>query len=290
MPHPSLPDNTHIGSIHLRVADLKRGLSFYCDLLGFQQIRTDAGTAYLSPSGELPAVILLSEDAHARPRPPRTTGLYHVAIRLPNRVELARVLTRFIDYRYPLHGAADHLVSEALYLSDPEGNGLELYCDRNPDDWPRQNGQIAMATDPLDFPDLLEQAKVNPDPWQHIHSDTDIGHVHLSVSDLHRSEGFYAGLLGFDITQRSYPGALFLSAGGYHHHVGMNIWESRNAPPPPAGSTGMISFEINIPDDSSRRETRAHLDSNGVVSEKITESSDSTTILFIDPDSIRVQI
>jgi catechol 2,3-dioxygenase len=165
-------------------------------------------------------------------------------------VELARVLLRLINNRYPLHGAADHLVSEAIYLSDPEGNGLELYSDRNPDDWPRQNGQIAMATDPLDFQDLLAQAKENPDPWQHIHSGTDIGHVHLSVSDLHRSEGFYAGLLGLDITQRTYPGALFFSAGGYHHHVGTNIWESRT--PPPLGPIDDIAEKI--PDDASRRQ------------------------------------
>ncbi len=147
-----------------------------------------------------------------------------------------------------MQGGADHGVSEALYLADPDGNGLELYRDRPRSEWRWSDGQVAMVTDPLDAAGLL--GTISPaEGWPGLDPRTVIGHVHLHVSDLARAETFYHGLLGLDVTQRSYPGALFLAAGGYHHHLGVNIWAGRGAPPPPEDAVGLIAFAVDVPDD-----------------------------------------
>ena len=286
----SIPPDSHIASVHLRVGNLKRMLDFYTGLLGIQQVDNADSTVRLSPTGDSRVLIALTEEPHALPRPPRTSGLYHVAIRVPNRVELARVLQHLLSANYPLVGGADHLVSEALYLTDPEGNGLEIYCDRDRDLWPKYNDQISMSTEPLDFSGLVELARENATPWSQIHPQTDIGHIHLSVSDLAQSEAFYTGGIGFEVTLRSYPGALFLSAGGYHHHLGMNIWSSRRAPPPPKGSLGLISFEIIIPHQTERQVVIDRLKNNGHLYTRREDQHKKTKFLFSDPDSILVEI
>lgn len=241
----SLPNDTHISHVHLRVRNLERELAFYRDLLGFTEILRHDSIVELSASGKQPAQILFTESPNAIARPPRTTGLFHVAIRFPNRAELAKTLMRLIQNEYPIQGAADHLVSKAIYLADPEGNGVELYCDRPKESWRWSDGEIAMATEPLDLEALLREA--DGKEWAGIHPQTDIGHVHLNVGSLASAEEFYSKQLGFDVTTRSYPGALFLSAGGYHHHIGLNIWAGRNAPRPPENSLGLISFGIGAP-------------------------------------------
>jgi len=243
-----LPAAASIGSVHLRISDLSTALDFYGRLLGFHQVVRRNNTAYLSAHHDRPYHILLTEVAGARPKPPRTTGLYHVAIRLPDRPSLARVLKRLIAAGWPLQGAADHRVSEAIYLADPDGSGIELYTDRPRDEWAWANGQISMATEPLDVGALLDTIRDEDNAPAAIDPRADIGHVHLHVSDLGKAEAFYRDLLGFDITQRSYPGALFLSAGGYHHHVGVNIWAGRGAPPPPSDAAGLIAFAVRVPD------------------------------------------
>jgi catechol 2,3-dioxygenase len=244
-----LPDETHIGHVHLQVSDLDRSLRFYADLLGFKEVKRGRQTAYLSASGQMPYHIVLTEIPNAQPKPPRTTGLYHVAIRLPNRRELARVFQRLLDHNWRFHGFSDHKVSEAIYLSDPDDNGLELYRDRPREQWPWQDGQIAMRTDPLDVDDLLREAVGGETPWIGIHPATDIGHVHLHVADLTRTEAFYHDLLGFDVMQRDYPGALFFAAGGYHHHLGTNIWAGIGAPPPLPDAVGLRYFTVVVPDE-----------------------------------------
>jgi len=270
------------------VSDLARSHAFYQDILGFRPLERQGSTVVLSASGEAPAQIILSTTDHVVPRPARTTGLYHVAIRLPDRRALSRVFRRALEHRTPFHGAADHLVSEALYLPDPDGNGLELYIDRPRQDWPKMDGQIAMSSDPLNLQDLLNESENDKNLWDGIDPKTDIGHIHLQVSNLERAEAFYADLLGLDVTQRSYPGAIFLSAGGYHHHLGLNIWASRNAPPPPPDAVGMISFKLNIPDEGARQALLKRIQEKGHTIEAYSLSTLVTGALIKDPDGIQI--
>jgi catechol 2,3-dioxygenase len=243
----SLPEDTHVLSVHLQVADLERALLFYRDLAGFKEVDRGGGKAYLSASGQPPALIQLSELPGARPKPPRTTGLYHVAVRLPSEYELGRLLRRLQEQEWPLQGAADHHVSAAVYTADPDGNGLEFYADRPRETWRQMDGSIQMATEPLQLRGALAKGLYDETTWRGIAAGTDIGHVHLHVSDLEKARAFYHDRIGLDVTQDGYPGALFLSAGGYHHHVGLNIWAGRGAPPPPPDSVGLLSFTLEIP-------------------------------------------
>lgn len=258
----TLPDSVTIGAVRLRVRDAVGALALYRDLFGLHLTHMDAQQIVLAAGPERPPLLVLEVAASAVSKPPRTTGLFHVAIRLPTRSALARVLHRLAAARYPLQGAADHLVSEALYLADPDGNGLELYVDRPRDQWPMVGDQVQMATDPLDVDDLLAQA--SDDPWTGIDPGTDIGHIHLQVSDLMRAEAFWSELIGFEVMQRGYPGALFVAAGGYHHHVGLNTWAGRGAPSPPPGAVGLVHFALDLPDDAARDQVVARLDGAGV--------------------------
>lgn len=276
-----LSDTTHIAYAHLRVSDLERALAFYRDLLGFQVIDQQDSTVTLSATGDVPAHLFLTALPGAIRKPPRTTGLYHVAIRLPDRRGLARVLRRLLEQRWPMQGAADHLVSEALYLPDPDNNGLELYTDRPRDQWVWNGDQVAMATEALDVENLLVQA--DNGAWKGIDPGTDIGHIHLHVSDLARAEAFYSDLLGFDVMQRGYPGALFVAAGGYHHHLGLNIWAGRGAPPPPPDAVGLIDFGITLPDETSRRALLDRVQAAGV-------AVDEDSGLFHDADGVGVAL
>jgi catechol 2,3-dioxygenase len=280
----ALPAATHMAYAHLRVADLDRALAFYRDLLGLRALTASGSSAALSATGAPPPLIVLEAQPGARPRPPRTTGLYHVAIRLPDRATLARALRRLAEREWPLHGAADHGVSEALYLSDPDGNGLELYTDRPRAAWPWRNGQVAMVSEPLDVRALLSLAGESAEV---IDPRADIGHVHLQVSDLARAEAFYCGLLGFEVTQRTYPGALFVAAGGYHHHLGLNIWAGHGAPPPPADAAGLVAFGLRLPDAASWEALRARLDSAGV-SLDVQGDDGARRALLRDPDGTGV--
>lgn len=276
----SLPDTTHIGYAHLRVADLGRSLAFYRDLLGFQETARDGATVTLSARDAGLAHLILTEHPGAPPKPLRMAGLYHVAIRLPTRQALARVLWRLAQHQYPLQGASDHGVSEALYLADPDGNGLELYADRPRSQWTWDNGQIAMSTDPLDVQDLL--ALIDRDAFFYTGIDpaADIGHIHLQVSNLVRAEAFYSMLLGLVVMQRSYPGVLFLAAGGYHHHLGLNTWASRGALPAPPDAAGLIAFSLVVPDSGARQNVIARFQGAGIPT---TDQPDGG-VLVHDPD------
>ncbi len=245
----SIHPDTQIGLVALTVAELDRSIRFYNGVLGFRLIQRRDGTAALGV--EQTPLLVLAEQPGARPKSPYMTGLYHFAILVPTRADLARSLRRLAETRYPLGGSSDHLVSEALYLSDPDGNGIEVYRDRPPSAWPVQSGQVQMAVDPLDLEDLLAELERDRRPWQGLAPGTRIGHIHLQVADLRRAEAFYHGVLGFDVTQHM-PGALFVSAGGYHHHLGLNTWHTRGAPPPPAGSAGLRYFTIRLPDEAEQ--------------------------------------
>jgi catechol 2,3-dioxygenase len=243
----SLPAETSLGSIRLVAADADQLADFYERAVGLRVLERAGDVIRL---GVEPDVTLLELVARpdAPPRPPRSTGLYHHAILLPDRVELARALKRVAEAGWRFTGASDHLVSEALYLNDPEGNGIEIYRDRPRDEWPRSDeGVIQMATLPLDVDGVLGEIDSEQPTPPRIPEGTHIGHMHLQVANLHDAEAFYAGALGFDVMVRTYPGALFVSAGGYHHHIGLNTWESAGGSPPPEGSTGLRSFEVVLP-------------------------------------------
>ncbi len=284
------PDQTQIGHVHLRVSDSERAMEFYHGLIGLQEVSRDENRIYLSATGQPPFHVILTELQGARPKPPRTRGLFHNAIRFPDREALSRALHRLIEHRYPLGGFSDHKVSEAIYLGDPDGNGVELYADRPREVWPRMGEEIAMVTDPLDLDDLLAQAVDGGKLGEPVHPGTDIGHVHLHVSDLAKGEAFYHGVLGFDITQRTYVGALFLSAGGYHHHIGLNIWAGQGAPAPPADAVGLISFSVQLPDSASLQALVEHVEAAGVPSEGNIDYGHLAGVLLHDFDGNRVEL
>lgn len=241
-----LPAGTHISFAEFRVADTERALRLYSGLLGLRVSGTAGNTTYLSPSDSNEPMLLLTEDASAKPRPARAPGLFHLALLFPSRKALAGAFSRLYENRWPFQGFADHGVSEALYLADPEGNGIELYVDRPRSQWPMANGQVQMVTEQLDLDGLMSELGRSKTASRPDSTSLVIGHIHLQVSDLHTAEQFYHGMLGFDVTQRDFPGALFMSAGGYHHHIGVNIWNSRGAAAPPPGTSGLLQFGVSV--------------------------------------------
>lgn len=274
-----LPDDAHIGHAHLYTANIDRSLAFYEQLMGFGVLKRDGDLTVLSADGRTPH-LLLTERPNWTPKPKRSTGLYHVAIRLPSRVELARLFKRMLVARYRFGGFSDHAVSEALYLDDPDGNGLELYRDRPRAEWPPM-GQ--MTTEPLDLENLLAEA--DDRPWTGIAPGTDIGHVHLHVSNLDRAQAFYRDLVGFDVMlDMRAMGALFMSAGGYHHHLGTNTWAG-TAPQPP-NTLGLRSWAFHIPDRAAWQAALDRLAGAGVP----TEAQDGSTVLVRDEDGNAVEL
>jgi catechol 2,3-dioxygenase len=256
------PD-TSPGAVRLTVSDADRSRRFYEVATGLRAIELDDGSIGLGVDGGAP-LIELHGDPRAPALDPRAPGLFHVAILVPGRPELAVALARLAQARVPLSGASDHLVSEALYLSDPDGNGIEIYRDRPRGEWPVRDGVLQMATLRLDLDSLIGELGNHPQLSPAAPAGTRIGHVHLQVSDLAEAERFYAGLLGFDVTVRGYPGALFVSAGGYHHHLGLNTWNSVGSPPAARGAIGLSSFEIVLPSTDEFDRVLARVRSAGV--------------------------
>ncbi len=240
----SIDRATSMGAVRLTVADLEGVRDFYREAIGLTELAGEDEVVRLGADSR--AIVELVGDPDAPPRPRGTSGLFHLAILVPTRADLARALQRVAEAGWRLSGASDHLVSEALYLSDPEGNGIELYRDRPREEWPVRDGQLQMDTLPLDLDGVLGELR-REDANAPMPEGTRMGHVHLNVGDLAAAEAFYSGALGFDVTVRGYPGALFVSAGGYHHHLGLNTWAGEGAPPPPAGSRGLREFEIVLP-------------------------------------------
>ena len=243
----SIDPGTSLGPVRLTVADSEGMRDFYRDAIGLSELQPEDGVVRLGAEGDTgEAIVELAADPDAPPRPRGTSGLFHLAILVPRRADLARALQRVAEAGWRLSGASDHLVSEALYLSDPEGNGIELYRDRPREEWPIRDGVLQMDTLPLDLDGVLGELR-REDAEAGMPDGTRIGHVHLNVGDLAAAEAFYSGALGFDVTVRGYPGALFVSAGGYHHHLGLNTWAGEGAPAAPQGSRGLRQFEIVLP-------------------------------------------
>jgi len=210
---------------------------------------------------------------------------------MPTRKDLARHLRRLAEERYPLQGFADHGVSEAIYLADPDGNGIELYVDRPADAWPRTKGEIEMFTKALDLEDLLSELEDDRSSWTGIHPDARVGHIHLQVSDLKKSGAFYHDVLGYDITQKNFPGALFLANDGYHHHIGLNSWSSKGTVPAPKGSAGLVRFSIETLDLITLRHLQVQFLHKAIPFEEIPSENNSMPSLVVsDPDGIEVEI
>lgn len=247
-PHP-LPDATRIGRVRLQVSDVARSAEFYQQVVGLRLIEQAADHALLGVDD----VVLVEVRAGAtRQLTGRHLGLYHFAILLPDRPALGRALKRLLELGIQ-PGAADHLVSEALYISDPDGLGIEIYRDRARSEWTVNGQQLAMASDPLDFDGLLSSASGSGSfsgsgsRGYAVPSGTVIGHVHLHVGDIDRAREFYHEKLGFDVMVWSYPGALFLSAGGYHHHLGLNTWAGPNAKASGPDEPKLLNWELVVP-------------------------------------------
>jgi catechol 2,3-dioxygenase len=238
-----------VESVELRARDLASSERFYRDALGLERVEDEP--MGLGAGG--PPLVILRQAEAGVPPPPGSTGLFHAAIRFPGRPALARALRRLAAEGVPLSGASDHGVSEALYLNDPDLNGIELYRDRPEEDWPMEpDGSVGMFTLPLDLRDLLaESAGDGAGPAE---PGTDVGHVHLKVSDLERSVAFYREELGLALRARYGREAAFLAAGDYHHHVGLNTWHSRGGRPPPQGSPGLERFTIALPSQDASEE------------------------------------
>ena len=247
--------STYVGQVHLKVLDLDRALRFYRDVIGFRVLAQSGSAATLTADGKT-ALLKLERPEDAAPKREGTTGLYHFALLLPSRADLARIVVHFarIGLRF---GHSDHLVSEALYLSDPDGNGIEIYRDRDPAEWNWKNGEVEMAVDPLDFRDLLSAADGRP--WDGLPPGTLMGHIHLHVSELGAAERFYVDGLGFEVVNRYGAQALFLSTGGYHHHIGLNTWNGVGAPRPAEGNVGLRSFTLVYPGEAARERAAENL-------------------------------
>ena len=262
----SIDARTRIGAVHLNVSDLGRSVRFYESHLGFKLHRSDDRFSSLGAGG--PDLLVLSECEKA-PRVRGTTGLYHFAVLVPSRIELARSLRRLIETDTLMQGFADHGVSEAMYLADPDGNGIEIYRDRPRVEWPMAEGRLRMTADPLDLEGILSELQGREDSWPGLARETRIGHVHLHVSRLADAEAFYVGTLGFDLTQRYGPSALFVSAGGYHHHIGLNTWAGVGAPPPPPGAIGLRHFVVRLPDRPALDRVAARIGAAGIAVEDV---------------------
>jgi len=270
------PD-TMLGPVRLAVSDLGRSRGFYEQAIGLRASELDDGTLALGPAGES-ALVELRGDSSAPRLNRRAPGLYHLAILVPTRRDLAFALARLAQARWPLDGASDHLVSEALYLSDPDGNGIEIYRDRPREEWPRSGDRLEMATLPLDLDGLIDELRDASELQTQAPAGTRIGHVHLQVADIAEAEAFYHGVLGFDVMVRGYPGALFVSAGGYHHHIGLNTWHSAGAGPATEGSVGLRSFTVELADRSELGAVLGRVRAAGIATSDVPEG-----VLVRDP-------
>jgi len=272
MTSASIHPDTRLGAVHLTVSNLDRSLPFYERVIGLHvHSRTD-GVARLGAlrrsEGGGQDLLVLTEQPGARTHLRGHTGLYHFAILVPSRLELARALRRMAEARVPMDGYSDHKVSEALYLPDPDGNGIEVYCDRPRAEWFDAQGRFRMATDPLDIEGVLSELRARPEPADRLDPATVIGHVHLHVAHIAQAERFYVGALGFDLMARYGPSASFVSAGGYHHHLGFNTWAGVGAPPPPPNAVGLRYFEIKLPTPEALAQTLDRLRAAGVALEE----------------------
>jgi catechol 2,3-dioxygenase len=255
-----LPDATHLGRVRLQVADLDRSIAYYETVIGLRVLDRSANVATLGPQGHDNVIVELRAKPGVRPVARRGhIGLYHFAILLPDRASLGRLIAHLAAIGV-YAGMSDHFVSEAIYLQDPDGLGIEVYADRPRSEWRSSDRQLAMTTNPLDVDDVVRSG--GGVPWGGAPAGTVIGHVHLYVRDLDEAAAFYHEALGLDKIVWGYPGALFMSAGGYHHHLGTNTWAA-GAPLATDDEAQLLDWEIVVPDAATVERAVESLENHG---------------------------
>lgn len=279
--------NLYASHIQLKVSNLARSIEYYTTIIGFKVLEQTATTAYLTADGKT-SLVSLVEVQNAQPLRQGFAGLYHLALLLPSRKDLGNIVQHFVNLNIRI-GAADHDVSEALYLNDPDGNGIEIYIDRDESEWTWFEGeQVHMVTEQLNFQGILAEADGK---WEGMPTDTVMGHIHLSVSDLTKSEEFYTKVLDYKVVTRYGAQALFVSTGKYHHHFGLNTWQSTNGPAPAADMVGLKSFTVVLKDEAYSEIVKQNLQANNYVIETFEDApSYGGTQLFstVDPNGLRI--
>jgi catechol 2,3-dioxygenase len=260
----SLAPATRLGYVHLTVTNLDRSLDFYQQVMGFQVQRQAGDTAELG-AGRAPLLKLTAVPGARRVR--NHSGLYHFAILTPSRLALAQSLRRLIESNVQI-GGGDHLVSEAIYFSDPDGNGIEVYRDRPRTTWQYVNGQIKMDTLALDYRGILAELEGIDAPWTGLQPETVLGHMHVHVGDLESTYHFYHNVVGLDLMVNYGGSALFFAAGGYHHHLGTNTWAGAGAPPAPPDAVGLRYYTVHLDGIDERARLIARAQANGAAYEE----------------------
>ncbi|WP_270279475.1 VOC family protein [Vagococcus bubulae] len=272
---------TYVGEVQLRVSDLNQSTRFYTEVLGLKIKEQTSNSVSFTTNGQ-DVLLTITQPNNINKKQEQRTGLYHFALLLPKRADLAQVVRHFINLGVRL-GGGDHLVSEAIYLNDPDGNGIEIYVDRDASVWQWSNGEVKMTTDPVDFDDLLKES-VNP-VWNGLPKGTVMGHIHLQVNDLEKNKQFYVDGLGFDVVSRYGREALFLSDSNYHHHIALNTWSGTQIKHAEKTETGIESYTILFPSETIRDEKRMSLRKIGA---SIYE--ENNTFYTIDPSQIKVYL
>jgi catechol 2,3-dioxygenase len=275
----------YIGRVALTVSDLSRSLDYYQNNIGLRLLEEENRRAVLG-AGERP-LLILQEQPGARPVHGRT-GLYHFALLLPSRRDLGLTLNHLLETKTPVGGYSDHAVSEAIYLTDPDGHGIEIYRDRPRSEWQFPGGNLRMTLDPFDFYGVLGEAGDSPPAWEGMPDGTMMGHIHLHVAHIAPTEQFYVGALGFDVMARYGSAATFLAANGYHHHLGANTWAGVGAPPPAEDGARLLWYEIRLPSEEHLQTVVRRLEEQGYRADRQADAN--TTLVTEDPSSNRIHL
>lgn len=274
--------NLYVENVTLKVKNLQKMITFYKEIIGFKVLEQTDSKAALTADGKT-ALLYLEELKEAEDKRRRTTGLYHFALLLPTREDLGAQLQHLLESGYPLQGASDHNVSEALYLGDPEGNGIEIYRDRAANQWAWEDEFVKMDTLQLDAQGVLDAGRNKQ--WLGLPRDTKMGHIHLHVAELAETADFYVKGLGFNIVQKYGTQAFFISTGKYHHHIGLNTWNGVGAPAPQDNNPGLKYFDLKVPSKEARDEIAARLEG---MDAEITKTNDAYYVKDPSGNTIRL--
>lgn len=272
--------NLYIGEVSIKVTNLQHSIRYYKEVIGLKVLEEIENKAVLTADGQTPFLIL-EQPENVVPKQGRTAGLYHFAILLPSRSDLGMFLQHLIDIGYQDVGAGDHLVSEAFYLNDPDGNGIEVYSDRPEETWTWKDDLVEMSTLQIDATGILAEANGF---WQGMPAGTIMGHIHLHVSDLEKAKEFYTKGLGYDVVSY-YPQAIFMSTGKYHHHIAINTWAGVGAPPAPGNSAGLNWYTIVVPSEEGRKRIIGQLTALNV-----NVQQDGNDYITTDPSGNRIRL